>query len=223
MSGLPLTNPRWEKFCQLYLRGETAGNATASYLAAGFNSRRPNAKAHAAILMRNPIMRARIAELRQDILHIEETAMKTATDKLALRKEAVLSEMAKIGFANLLDYVRQNADGELVIDLAAIERDKGAGLVELQMIETGEGENRRRSVKIRLGNKFHALAQLGKHLGLFVERKDGSNDDLRRLSADELKAELARLRGQRGAGDGEAARGADDRARALPPASKDAT
>jgi len=221
MPGVPLKNPRWEKFCQLYVRGATAGNATASYVAAGFNSSRANARGKAKLLMRQARIRARIAEFQIDTLHIEETAMKTAMDKLALRKEAVLSEMAKIGFANLLDYVRQNADGDLVIDLAAIERDKGAGLVELQMTETGEGEKRRRTVKIKLGDKFPALAHLGKHLGLFVERKGESNDDLRRLSEGELRDELARLRGDTDPEDGQTAGPAEDRARALPPPRKD--
>src|SRR5262249_12164281 len=124
---------------------------------------------------------------------------------------------------NLLDYVRQNADGDLVIDLAAIERDKGAGLVELQMIETGEGENRRRTVKIKLGDKLPALAHLGKHLGLFVERKGESDDDLRRLTAEELERELAELERTDGSRDGDAAEAPEDQARALPPPKKDAT
>jgi phage terminase small subunit len=221
MTGLPLKNPRWEKFCQRYVRGETAGNATASYLAAGFTSSRANAKVHASRLMRTPAVPARIAELQRDMLEMEETALKTATDRLALRKHAVLNEMANIGFANLLNYVRQNADGDLVIDLAAIERDQGAGLVELQMTDTGEGEKRRRTVKIKLGDKFPALVHLGKHLGLFVERKGESDDDLRRMSEDELRNELARLQREDGSDDGEPAESGGDTARTLPAPPKD--
>jgi hypothetical protein len=195
MSGAPLSNPRWEKFCQCYVQGETAGNAAASCRAAGF--RGPWVGTNTKRLLAQPMVRARIAELQRDILHMEETALKTATERLALRREAVLGELANIGFARITDYVRQTPDGELVIDFAAIERDKAAGIVELHMVETVDGDKRKRDVRVRLGNKVAALAHLGKHLGLFVERIEENDDEsLRHLTVDELKARLAELQRQ---------------------------
>jgi phage terminase small subunit len=217
MPGVPLKNPRWEKFCQLYVKGETAGSAAASYRAAGFNAG-TWLHTNASKFLAKPVVRERIAELQRDTLHIEEAAMKTAIDKLALRKEAVLSEIAKIGFAKLTDYVRQTPDGQLVIDLEGINRDQAAGLVELQMTERGEGENRTRHVRIKLGNKLAALATLGKHLGLFVERQGDSNDDLKRLTADELRRHMVELdrKLQGFGGDGAAPGEGEGGTRALP-------
>ena len=194
MPGLPLNNPRWEKFCQAYVLGEAAGNAAGSYRAAGYSGATPR---NALRLLNNPAIRARIATLQRDIVAMEECAMTTVTERLARRRESVLGELANIGFARITDYVRQTRDGELVIDFVAIERDKGAGIVELRMTETVDGDKRKRDVRIRLGNKVAALAYLGKHLGLFVERIEENDDEsLRHLTVDELKQRAAELQRQ---------------------------
>ena len=218
MPGLPLSNPRWEKFCQCYVQGETAGNAAGSYRAAGFPS--PWVGNNATKLLAKPVVRARIAELQRDIMNMEETALKTATERLALRSEAVLGELANVGFANLFDYVRQKPEGEWVIDFSALERDKGAGLVEFHMTETAEGDRRKRNVKIKMGGKVVALGLLGKHLGLFVDRKDHDHDSVRRVSIDEIKREVADIDRKLGDAGGGAAAPADvaDQTEALLPA-----
>lgn len=62
----PLRNPRHEAFCQYYVNGaaELRGNATASYLAAGYETRGPSsAYAAASRLMRRPDVRQRVDEL----------------------------------------------------------------------------------------------------------------------------------------------------------------
>jgi phage terminase small subunit len=194
MPGLPLDNPRWEKFCQAYVQGESAGNAAGAYRAAGYSGATPR---NALRLLNHPKIRARIAMLQRDIVHMEQCAMTTVTERLAMRRESVLGELASIGFARITDYVRQTPDGELAIDFAAIERDKAAGVVELRMIETVEGDRRKRDVRIKLGNKVGALAYLGKHLGLFVERIEENDDEsLRHLTVDELKLRLAEFQRQ---------------------------
>ena len=194
MPGLPLNNPRWEKFCQAYVQGESAGNAAGAYRAAGYSSATPR---NALRLLNHPVIRARIATLQRDILEMEQCAMTTVTERLAMRRESVLGELASVGFARITNYVRQGPDGKLVIDFAAIERDEGAGIVELRMTESGAGDTRKCDVRIRLGNKVAALAYLGKHLGLFVERIEENDDEsLRHLTADELKSRVVELERQ---------------------------
>jgi phage terminase small subunit len=188
---MPLSNPRWERFCQAYVRGETAGNATASYLAAGFRIEPEWASSNAFKVMQIPAVRARIAQLQMDVQYIETTAVQTAAERLALQKEAVLRELSKVGFARIADYVRRTPEGEWVIDFEALERDRGAGIVEFQMTETTEGDKRKRHVKIKMGGKVVALGMLGKHLGLFVERKEQDHESLRHVSTEELARELA--------------------------------
>jgi hypothetical protein len=91
------------------------------------------------------------------------------------------------------------------------------------MTETGEGAARKRSVKIKMGGKVVALALLGKHLGLFVDRKEQDHESVRHVSTDELRQELAdyiRKAGDVGGGAGAPA-SPDDREGALPPPGPD--
>ena len=208
MSGLPLQNVRWEKFCQAYVRGATAGNATACYVAAGFaeDATQASARAAACRLLNKPIIRARFAELQADLVEVEQRAVTTAADRLSLSKQLVLGQIARLGFANVLDYVRRDDDGNIVIDLGAVNRDEAAGIVELSMTERGEGPDRVSRMRIRLCDRHAPLVSLGKHFGLFADKQEDQNP-LRHLSADELwrhnaelQAKIDRLRGPQAAG-----------------------
>jgi hypothetical protein len=222
--GTPLKNLQWEKFCRAYVCGATAGNAAASYRAAGYSARTQGAQqSNGYRLLQIPEVAARMAELQKETLHIEEGAMQTAMERMALRKEAVLGEMAKVGFGTIADYVRQTPEGELVFDFSALERDRGAGIVEFHMTETTEDNKRKSSVRIKMGGKVLALGLLGKHLGLFVDRKENEHESLRHVSTDELRQELAVIDRKLGdAGGGAAAPAeADDRQGDLPPPGPD--
>jgi phage terminase small subunit len=208
MPGLPLQNVRWEKFCQAYVRGPAAGNATASYVAAGFAEEATQASMRAAScrLLNKPIIRTRISELQADVIQVEERAVAAAADRLSLSKQLVLGQIARLGFANVLDYVRRDDDGNVVIDLGAVKRDEAAGIVELSMTERGEGPDRVSRMRIRLCDRHAPLVSLGKHFGLFADKHE-DQDPLRHLSADELErhnaelqAKLDTLRGSQAAG-----------------------
>jgi phage terminase small subunit len=195
MPGLPLQNVRWERFCQAYVRGPTAGNATACYVAAGFAEDATQASARAAScrLLNKPIIRARLAELQADLVEVEERAVAAAADRLSLSKQLVLGQIARLGFANVLDYVRRDDDGNTVIDLGAVKRDEAAGIVELSVMERGEGPDRVSRMRIRLCDRHAPLVSLGKHFGLFTDRKDDPQEHLRHLSSDELRRHNAEL------------------------------
>lgn len=189
MPGLPLQNPRWEKFCHAYVRGPTAGNATASYLAAGFaadGTQGSSARVGAYKLMNKPVVSARITELQADVGQTEERAIAMATDRLALSQQMILGQFVRFGFAHMLDYVRRDEHGNTVIDLGAVTRDQAAGIVELTVTERGEGPNRVSQTRIKLCDRQAALVSLGKHFGLFNQKKEDQNP-LRHLSAEELQ------------------------------------
>jgi len=195
MPGLPLQNVRWEKFCQAYVRGPAAGNATACYVAAGFaeDATQASARAAACRLLNKPIVRARIGELQADLVQVEERAVTAAADRLSLSKQLVLGQIARLGFANVLDYVRRDDDGNVVIDLGAVKRDEAAGIVELSVTERGEGPERVSRMRIRLCDRHAPLVSLGKHFGLFAAKREDAQDELRHLSADELQAKIDSL------------------------------
>lgn len=88
--------------------------------------------------------------------------------------ERILSELSKIGFANLGDYFRISKEGEPFIDLSDITEDQSAALQEILVEDftDGRGDNSRnvRRVKIKMLDKCPALDKLGKYLGMFVDR-----------------------------------------------------
>jgi phage terminase small subunit len=163
-----LENPRWEKFCEAYVRGETAGNAAASYEAAGFKGDRRDA---AKLRQRSDISR-RIDELQAELSGIETAATAAALKQLKITKVAVLSELAKLAFCNMLDYLRITPDGQVMVDFSRLDRDKAAAVKEV-VIDTyleGRGNNARTVERIRftLADKNAALVSIGRHLGMFV-------------------------------------------------------
>src|SRR5262245_29305666 len=165
-----LKNPRWEKFCNLYVLGETVGNAGASYLAAGFKTTKaPYARSNAVTLLSRAPVRARVEELQDELARMNVQATGQTIEKLAITKERVMTELAHIGFANILDYMRFDAAGNLVVDLARVSRDKAAGIIAVRFTErVSANGDRVRDISIRLGEKRAALVDLGRHLGLFV-------------------------------------------------------
>ena len=198
MAGVPLLNPRWEKFCHAYVSGPTAGNATASYAAAGFAGEgTQTARSGAFRLLHKEIIQTRIGEIQAAQARAAERAMVQAADRLSLREEAILGQFMRHGFATVHDYLRRDERGELTIDLGAIERDQAAGIVELVVTETGEGEKRKRTMRVRLGNRNAALVSLAKCLGMFDRRPD-KDEQLRQVSTDELKRRLAESNSRRG-------------------------
>lgn len=88
--------------------------------------------------------------------------------------ERILSELSKIGFANLGDYFRITKEGEPFIDLSGITEDQSAALQEIMVedFKDGRGDDTRdvRRVKIKMLDKSTALDKLGKYLGMFVDR-----------------------------------------------------
>lgn len=161
-----LRNPRYEAFAQAYVRGANAGNAAACYRAAfGQNS----AMSAYRLRHRNEVAR-RIDELIVQAAQNESRATERAVARLAITKETVLAELARIAFANLRDYVRPG--GADFLDLSELDPDKSAALQEatVHTIENADGKTLRR-VRYKLADKQTALVTLGRHLGLFVDRR----------------------------------------------------
>lgn len=183
-----LKNDKHEAFAQALASGS---NATAAHKAAGFSGKR---SAASSLKHRSDILERfrELVETKSTIVaKAEERAIERFIEKRAITKEAVLGELAKIGFANMADYMKVGADGDPYLDFSAITRDQAAALCELTVedFKDGRGEEARevRRVKFKLADKKGALVDLGKHLGLFIERHEhGSPGDFERLSDDEL-------------------------------------
>lgn len=200
-----LTNPRQERFAQEIAKGTGTGEA---YEAAGF---RPN-PGNARRLRGDEAVAKRIEALLERRSHIEEQATKVAIEKLAITKERVLQELAKIGFANMQDYMSAGPDGDPFLDFSALSRDQAAALAEVTVEDFRDGRGKEgrdvRRIKFKLHDKKGALVDIGRELGMFVNRSEvgapgdftGLSEDERESVGDAIRRELAGRAGGAGAG-----------------------
>jgi phage terminase small subunit len=190
-----LANLKHEAFCQAMVSGATSGNVSASY-ATVYNKNAMTASvknAGSRLHRRDKIVR-RIRELKAELQTIEAKATERAIDKLAVTKESILAELARIGFANMLDYVQPGAAGGFAVDLSALSRDHGAAIQEVIVAYQTGGDDKTevKRVRLKLADKRAALVDLGKHLGLFVERRHVTTEHGDKPT-DELTARLGAI------------------------------
>lgn len=155
-------NEKQSRFVQEYLIDL---NATQAAIRAGYSAK--TAGSIGFELLRKPEIDLALAEGRK---RLAESTQVTA--------EAVINELRKLGFSNMQDYMRPGVDGDPTLDFSNLTRDQAAALVEVTVedFKDGRGDESRdvRRVKFKLSDKRAALVDLGKHLGLFVERHEHS-------------------------------------------------
>jgi len=161
-------SPRERMFVREYLIDM---NATQAGIRAGYSPKKIGGNIH-RVLWR-PRVRAAL-----------EAAMAVRERDLQIDATEVLREIARLGFANLLDYVAVNADGTADVDLSGLTRDRAAAIAEITVFEDSgprgvgrrgkEGRGRAgrgaKGVRLKLADKPRSLNMLGKHLGLFPGR-----------------------------------------------------
>lgn len=131
-----------------------------------------------ARVMKRPRVKAAIA-----------AAMAERERDLQLDAREVLREIVRLGFANMLDYVRVTEDGGAELDLTGLTRDRAAAIAEITLAEGAETTGRLprggRRVKLKLADKPRSLHMLCQHLGLFPRGRDEAG-----LRAGEAEAEM---------------------------------
>jgi phage terminase small subunit len=184
--GLEL-NQKQELFIAEYLVDR---NATRAYKAAGYSEN--GASVGASKLLANAKVQARIAEIHDKRLK-----------NLDITAERVLSELAKIGFANMLDYLRFGEGGNTTVDLAKLTYDQGAAIQEVTIEEfmerTGPGKEdveRVKRTKFKIGDKLRALEMLGRHLKLFTEKVEVTGKNGGPIEAQPAAVDLSKLADQ---------------------------
>lgn len=150
--------PRQRRFVQEYL---VDLNASAAARRAGYAGG-ASADVQASRLLRNVKVKAAI-----------DAAMAARAERTKISADRVIAELAKIGFANMQDYVRLTSDGDAMLDFNGIDRDQFAAIGEITVEDftEGRGDDARdvRRVKMKLIDKRAALVDLGRHLALFTD------------------------------------------------------
>lgn len=166
-----------ERFCQGIAEGMAGVDA---YIFAGYECSAAIARNSASRLLANDSIKARVAELLEKRRQIDAQATEIAIQKLAITKERVLSELAKIGFSDIRKVVRWNGqklkDGEVVSNDVSlicsdeIDDDTAAAISEISQSPTG-------GLKVKLHDKKGALVDIGKQLGMFKEVHEHTGKD----------------------------------------------
>lgn len=114
------------------------------------------------------------ADFATRLRHLDRSVTEKVVEKAAVTKEQVIDELAKIGFANMLDYARVTDQGEPFVDMSAVTRDQAAAIAgfTVEDFKDGRGEDARdvRKVTFKLHDKRAALVDIGRHLGMFEEK-----------------------------------------------------
>lgn len=162
--------PRAQKeqdFVLLYFKGKSGIQAAKE---AGYTGPDNYLAVQASQLLRKPNVAAMLASLRQ-----------RAQERTEITADKLLRELAKIGFANMKDFVSLDADGNPRPDLSDLSEDDWAAIEELttETYIEGAGPNARevKRVKIKLHPKLAAIEKAMKHLGMFDKRRSGDADD----------------------------------------------
>jgi len=157
--------PKQERFVAEYLIDL---NATQAAIRAGYSEK--TATEQGSRLLTNVKVQDAIAKGQS----------KTA-EKLEITKDRIVEELAKIGFSNMLDYMRSNIDGDPYLDFSKLTREQAAALAEVTVedFKDGRGEDARdvRRVKFKLHDKKGALVDMAKMLGFMVEKHDHTSSD----------------------------------------------
>lgn len=182
-----MLTPKQEAFAQHFAMSH---DATAAYRAS-YNTAnaKPNTVHRMGFgMLANPKVAARIAELQARI-------KASAEEKFDITADKVLCELAKIGFANIQDYVRVDPDtGIPHPNFEPVTRAQFAAIGEITFEDIVTGERTGTRVKFKLLDKRGALVDLGKHLGLFRDKVDVKHThEWIDAAASVFDAELARL------------------------------
>ena len=177
-------------FVEAYLRN--GGNAAAAYRSAyDTQASAEQVAKDAARLLQHPKIAPIVAEAEKRA----RAAIDRALDRYAVTKERLVGELARLGFSNMLDYIRIGTNGDPFIDLSGLDKDTAAAIGEIVVEEfkDGRGEDARdvRKIRFKLHDKRAALVDRAKLGGFLVERKELRLKRLTDLSDEELDALIA--------------------------------
>jgi len=153
-----MLNERQKQFVREYI---IDFNATQAAIRAGYS---PNGAAvHAHRMLRDP-----------NISKALKKEMDARSRRTEITADRVIEELAKIGFSNIEDYMEKSANGLMYCNFTKMKREQAAAISEMTIDEIergGDGEEPSVTrVKLKLHDKRSALVDLGRHLGLFVNR-----------------------------------------------------
>lgn len=143
-------------------------NATQAAIRAGYSAK--TAQQQGSRLLLNVVVQEELSKQQSKV-----------AERFEITKDRIVDELAKIGFSNMLDYMRAGPDGDPYLDFSGLTRDQAAALSEVTVedFKDGRGEDARdvRRVKFKLHDKKGALVDLAKMLGFVIEKHEHTGKD----------------------------------------------
>ena len=124
-------------------------NGTKSAIAAGYSKKTAN----------------RIASQLLTKLDIQKAIKKNIDNRLAridLSQESILSELKKVGFSDIKDYINIDSKGMTLKDLDYVDTSAISSIKVTKFKKTT-------NIDLKMYNKLHSLELLGKHFDMFNE------------------------------------------------------
>lgn len=137
--------PRQQRFLDEYL---VDLNGYRAAVRAGYAE--PSARNVASQLLKKPEIAAAV-----------ERAQRERRERLSITADRVLSELARIAFADIGRLVTRNEKGLVLKDTDALSPDDLAAVSMIEVSADGKG-------RVRLHSKLRALDAIARHLGLFA-------------------------------------------------------
>ncbi len=166
-------NAKQKRFCEEYLIDL---NATQAAIRAGYSVKT------ATVIANENLRKPYIQQ------HIEQR-MKVRSERTNITQDQVISELTKIAFSNVTDYVnvitKDQQQAVVIKDSDELDDDQRAAIKSIK--------NRLYGIEIEPYDKLKALELLGRHLGMFtdkVEVKDVTDNPIKDLTTEELKKAL---------------------------------
>ena len=154
--------PKQQRFVDEYLIDL---NATQAAIRSGYSEKTAKSVGHENLT-------------KPDIAKAIEAAQLERQKRTKITADSVLQELAKIGFANMMDYMSEH-NGQMYLDFSQLTRDQAAAISEYQTEIVMGGEERPDILKTRfkLLDKRAALVDIGRHLGMFKDKIDHTSSD----------------------------------------------
>lgn len=161
--------PKQERFCEEYL---VDLNAKQAAIRAGYSEKAADSTGTRTLAY--PYVAERIAEMQA-----------ARSQRVQVTQNMVIEELRRVAFANMKTFVKWGPDRVDLLSSEALPDDATAAVAEVRQTVTQHGG----SMGIKLYDKLGALQLLGKHLGMFVDKSEGTNlnIDLDSLTTEQLQ------------------------------------
>jgi phage terminase small subunit len=142
-------------------------NGTRATIAAGYGKKGAPTTAHRLL------KKAKVQKEFHKLLEKREAGLDHSADR-------ILTELSRLSFSNMMDFLTPDAEGDLILDFSKLTRDQAAAIQEYTVDATGgSGDGERKQVmrtRFKLADKTRALELLGKYRKLFVDTVEITGD-----------------------------------------------